>query len=203
MKRSGFTLLELLLVMAILIIVIAIVAPAASTIIRGNRVSQAAQTVVDQMGLARQLALTRNHNVEMRFYRFADPEAPTSASSFRALQIFDMVSAAAAVPAGKMQMLPPRIIADSSANLSSLFDPGKRSVRAGVDPLPRVGTNYQYAVIRFRPDGSTDLLPTAGSWFLTLHDEATGDALSQPPANFVTVEVDPANGVVQLFRPGV
>ena len=76
-------------------------------------------------------------------------------------------------------------------------------VRSGTDPLPRVGANYRYVALRFHPDGSTDLLPTAGPWFLTLHDEVQGDGLAQPPANFSTIEMDPVNGSLKFFRPGL
>jgi hypothetical protein len=73
----------------------------------------------------------------------------------------------------------------------------------GVDPLPRAGASYRYVALRFQPDGSTDLLPTGGSWFLTVHDEIAGDALAQPPADFSTIEIDPLNGSLKFFRPGL
>ena len=207
MKRVGsaaFTLLELLLVVAILGIIGAFVLPTANTILRGGKLNQASQTVVDRLSLARQSAIAQNRPVEVRFYRYKDPESPASSNSFRALQAFLVVKANQLNAMEKTQMLPSSVIIDSSPTLSSILDSSKRTlVTTGTTSIPRVGTNYSYIAVRFRPDGSTDLGPTTGPWFLTLHGESDKDGLTAPPPNFVTIAIDPVNGALSFFRPGI
>jgi uncharacterized protein (TIGR02596 family) len=201
--NRGFSLVEMLVVLLIIGIIAAFAVPVVAGVSRSSRLTRAAATVGDQLALGRQAAIARNRTVEVRFYQFADPEVPGSPSSFRALQTFEVINARALSPLDKMQILPTAVIIDASPGLSSLVDPQKRILVSGADPLPRAGTNYHYVSLRFHPDGSTDLLPTQGPWFLTLHDEVRGDGLAQPPANFTTMEVDPINGSVKFFRPGL
>jgi uncharacterized protein (TIGR02596 family) len=206
MSRSAyraFSLIEMLVVILIIGIIATFAVPIVTSVGRSSRLNRATQTVADQLALARQTAISRNHAVEVRFYQFADPETPGSSSSFRALQTLEVINARAISPLDKVQPLPASTIIDASPTLSSVLDPGKRAMAPGTDPLPRIGTSYLYVALRFHPDGSTDLLPTAGAWFLTVHDEVQGDGLARPPANFVTLEIDPINGSLKFFRPGL
>ena len=200
-SRLGFSLLEMLAVILIIGIIAGVLVPAASGIVRGTRLTQATQTIVDELGVARQTAIGKNRLVEVRLYQYADPQTPASSSRFRAVQTFQVVNSRWFFPLDKVQPFPTSTIMDSAPGLSSVLDPTTRPPSAGTDPIPVVGTNYQYVAIRFHPDGSTDLLATGGPWFLTLHDEVNGDALNQPPANFSTVEIDPVNGSLHVFRP--
>jgi uncharacterized protein (TIGR02596 family) len=194
--------------MAIIVMVIAFVAPAASSIGRGTKLTQASQIVGSQLSLARQTAISRNRQIEVRFYKLADPETPGQTANdkstwkFQAMQSFDVVSAKQAIPLQKVQSLPGGSVVDSGPKLSSILDPAKRTQRDYSDPLPKAGTNYVYYSVRFRPDGSTDLPVTGGPWFLTMHNLKDGDAMTTPPPNFITIEIDPVNGAVKFFRPG-
>jgi uncharacterized protein (TIGR02596 family) len=204
MRRSpclGFSLLEMLAVILIIGIIAGLLVPAASGIVRGTRLTQATQTIMDELGLARQTAIAKNRLVEVRLYQYSDPESPASSSRFRAVQTFQVVNSRWFFPLDKVQPLPTATIVDSAPVLSSVLDPATRPPSAGTEPLPVIGINYQYVAVRFHPDGSTDLLPTGGPWFLTLHDEVAGDALKQPPPNFSTIEIDPVNGSLHVFRP--
>ena len=72
----AFSLVELLVVMAVIAIVAGFAVPAVTTMLKGSQLTQGSQMVVDQIALARQTALSRNRSVEVRFYKFADPEIP-------------------------------------------------------------------------------------------------------------------------------
>jgi uncharacterized protein (TIGR02596 family) len=200
---SGFSLLEMLVVILIISIIATFAVPVVTGINRSSQLARGTQIVADQLAIARQTAITRNRQVEVRFFKFADPEQPMSRNCFRGLQVLEVINPRAISPLDKMQPLPTNVIIDASAALSSLLDPAQKTAVPGADQLPRVGTNYQYVSLRFRPDGSTDLLPTKGPWFLTLHEEIYGDGLTRPPANFTTLEIDPINGSVKFYRPGL
>jgi uncharacterized protein (TIGR02596 family) len=203
----------MVVVIAIIGIIAVFAIPAASTIIRGSQLSLASQTLTDQISLARQYALTKNRSIEVRFYRFGDPEAPgekaddPSTGQFRALQIFEVFEGGAPLPIGQVQRLPATTMINCQ-QLSTLLDvtsgTGSQSPQkpSDQDPdLPRgVKKNYEYCSFRFRPDGSTNLLPTK-TWYATVHlitDNVTSDT---PPPNFFTLQIDPVAGTIKSYRP--
>ena len=200
-RHRGFTLIELLVVLAIIAVIAALSAPTAFSALRGSRLTQGEQAVVGVLELARRTAITTNRTVEVRFYRYAGKGNFASDISFRSVQVFEMTSSSAYVAVEKVQFLPDGIILDSNAALSSVFDQSKRIKVTGTLSLPGIGTNYTYMYVRFFPDGSTDLLSTAAPWFATLHDETKGDNLNVPPANFITLQVDPVSGTITYYRP--
>ena len=76
LKSRAFSLVELLVVIAVIAIVAGYAVPAVTTMLKGSQLTQGSQMVVDQIALARQTALSRNRSVEVRFYKYADPETP-------------------------------------------------------------------------------------------------------------------------------
>jgi uncharacterized protein (TIGR02596 family) len=198
---NGFTLIELLAVLAVMGIVAAFAIPSLVGALKGNHLSQSEQYVEGVLELARRTAITKNHAVEVRLYRYPGTGAFSSHNSFRALQAFEMPTTASFVAAEKIQPLPEGMILDSNAALSSVLDSSKRTISTGINSIPVAGTSYTYMTIHYFPDGSTDLSPTGGPWFMTLHDETKGDGLSTPPSNFITVGIDSINGTVTYYRP--
>lgn len=217
-NQRAFSLIELIAVIAIIILIAGFTVPAATTILRGSALSQASNAIVGQMSLARQQALTRNRPVEVRFYRFADPETPgedvdnPSTGKFRGLQLFEVLDNGVSVPLDKPQMLPNSVIfayaEGGSVGLSSLIDksssrePRPASEDTAAPRLPRgVEKKYEFVSFRFLQDGSTDLTPTE-TWYVTLIGLTDRlKAPDQPPPNFFTVQVDPVSGSARTFRP--
>jgi uncharacterized protein (TIGR02596 family) len=220
-KNRGFSLLELIVVILIIGIVAAFVVPAAGTILKGSQLTQASQIVVDQISLARQQALTRNHMVEVRLIRFANPEVPgevdpnttpnPAKGAFRAIHVFEILDNGAKVPVDKAHVLPQAIIMNAE-KLSSLIgeaktagSPSKVTTLAASDPeLPgKIKKNYEYVCFRYLPDGSTDLPPTGIVWYLTLHNMNEKVSGSTPPNNFYTLQIDPVIGTTKNYRPSL
>ncbi len=199
-----------MVVLAVIAVLAALTAPAISSVLRGTQLTNGSQMLSDQINLARQTALSSNHNVEVRFYQFADSNVSGEQASspatgkYRAMQAFEMLDSGAALPLGKAQRMPASIIIDSGAQLSTLLSNSQQKAWTAFDPqvsLPAIGTSYNCRAFQFLPDGSTNLSPPASHWFLTLHSMNNGDALTSAPANFFSILVDASNGHIQAFRP--
>jgi uncharacterized protein (TIGR02596 family) len=211
LKRAeplAFTLIEMMVVIAIIAIIAAFVTPVAGSLLKASQLTQAGQLVVGQLSLARQTALSRNLPVEVRMYRFVDPEIPgENKGKYRAFQLFEVQANGAILPLGQMSQLPQTVIIDSSGALSSILNQTQRPASkpaASAPKVPGVEYAYEYVAFRFRPDGSTDLLEPAEpakQWFLTLHGSNEGDARPTAPPNFQTILINPFNGNIRTFRP--
>lgn len=207
-SRSAFSLIELIAVISIIVIIAAFAVPAANTILRGSQLTQAAQLISGQLSLARQQALTRNHSIEVRVFRFGDSEQPGEQSQspetgkYRAIQMFEVLDNGVPIPLSKMERLPVSIVFNDD-QLSTLIKEKTPQEPSQTDPeLPRgVSKNYEYVSFRFRPDGSTDLSPIK-QWYITLHSITDQVEGSQPPPNFFTVQIDPVSGSTRNYRPG-
>ncbi len=214
--KTAFSLIELLVVMAVIGIIAAFAVPAANTMLRGTQMTQATQMLVDQMSLARQQAISRSRSIEVRFYRYADNEVPgetagdSTTGKFRAVQLFEILNNGSAVPIDKVQALPSSIIYSYSGSpdgLSSILESSATVLRKPTpqDPLLARGieNHYDFVSFRFLPDGSTNLVATQ-TWCVTLiglNDRL--EAANTPPANFFTLQLDPVNGSGRGFRPTV
>ena len=219
----AFSLLELLMVLAIMGIVATFLIPAVSQLVRGTPLTQAAQVITSQLSLARQYSVTKNRPVEVRMIQYGDPEVPgeqkdkPSTGKFRALQLMEVLESGALVALGKPQVfLNPVIMNAGTPSLSSLLDPAistqkplsadqsNNGLPAESNPImPRgVERKYQYVAFRFLPNGSTNLSATQ-KWYVTLHGSQENTAGGQMPPNFFTVQIDPVNGSQRFFRPGL
>lgn len=217
--RHGFSLIELLTVIAILALLAVLVLPGITSILRGNQLSRAGDDVLALLSLARQTSLAKNHPVEVRLYQFGDSETPgettanPSSGKYRALQAFEIDDSGKATPIGRSALLPSGIIMDSGSTLSTLLaklkdkswtvSPDTRDLQINI---PRVGTSYNCRAFRFLPDGSASSSNTPGlsktdKWFVTLHNILDGDALTAAPANYITIQIDPANGSLKSWQP--
>jgi uncharacterized protein (TIGR02596 family) len=225
-SRSAFSLIEILIVVGIIGIISSFAVPAATKMIRGSDVTRASQMLTDQLSTARQIAVSRNKQVEVRFLRFADPEQPgesvgTAASwKVRGIQLMEVTSSGVPVPIGSMQRLPNTMVINDGP-FSSLF--GSTSAKplafkapGEIDPpMPRLPADkakrYTFASFRFLPDGSTNLKLNE-NWYITMHSIADAVKLDVAPAdaadairsiNYFTVQIDPVSGATRSYRPQI
>ncbi len=207
-RRGAFTLVEMLVVMGIMVVLLALLAPAATTILSSSNLTQSGNKVSDQFVLARQMAIASNRRVQVRFYNL--PVATVNGTtSYCAMQIFKVEENGTTTPLNKLQRLNNGIIfvTDSGNTVSPRSTLLGTTVSLnGTTTLAAYGNQAcPYVGFQFLPDGSTDLDPTAnsaaGGWLLTMVEGNKLVPATGPPVNFCTVRVDPINGRVQTFRP--
>ena len=85
-NSKAFSLIELLIVMAIIVLLAAMTIPSMTGILGGSKVSMGVETVMGALSSARQLASTKNRQIEFRLITMADPTSPfTTNSAIRAI----------------------------------------------------------------------------------------------------------------------
>jgi uncharacterized protein (TIGR02596 family) len=200
-------LIELLVVIAIIGLLMTAAVPALNSVLENGRLTQAATLVVNQFTLARQKASAENKNITLRLIRKDDGliRKDDDDSPYDRIQLVTLDSANNATPVSRLITLPMQTAIASDTALTSLMSLTESSANTNSarDPsLPELGTSYFYKQCTFRPRGSLDGSPLTitDKWFATVVLQRNA---SNPtaPANFATIQVDPVNGGLQIYRP--
>lgn len=226
-RLGGFTLIELIVVVGIIVTLSALAMPALNTVLKGSNLTQSASTLTAQISGARQQALSRNKPVEVRFYMYADPNLPGEVDTdeetwkFHAIQVFEISETGVAFALAKVQRFPVGVVLSRTALSAPEFyeegstrrlEPNRKTDPQIVPPKKggsaKDGYTYKYVAFRFQPDGSTNLPPTR-SWYVTLHAETDTAKIEdsknpsgvKAPPNFFTLQVDPVSGTTRAYRP--
>jgi len=186
-SRSGFSLVELLVVMGIISLLIVISATMLSEATRSGDLGNSADNIKDSLLLARQEALTQNRTTEFRVYRDKDDK-------LIAYQTM-IVESGGNVPLSKVTSIPDTVDGLGSATHSNLLSEDTYKL----DEDDEESWTYQY--IRISPSGSADT-PKSGdsTWTLTLVNTEHASATTLPD-DYRQIIMQPLTGRVSIVRP--
>ncbi|MBE7158365.1 MAG: Verru_Chthon cassette protein D [Rhodospirillales bacterium] len=224
--RRAFTLVELLVVMAIIVVLMSLAMPALRGMLGGYNLTASSDNLAAQFSLARQTALGRNLPVELRIYNTGTDSAPVWNSV--AMVVPAVVSGRASDEwVAKASVLSGSVIIDPGNSpqtgqpFSTLLTPSGSAAPTTASPnatapwssrepatAPASVKNRKYVAFRFQPDGSTNLPALDASnkrlpWSLCLRNTgvAANPAGPGPAVNYVALVLDPATGRLLTFRP--
>jgi uncharacterized protein (TIGR02596 family) len=209
--RRAFTLIEMMVVVALIALITAAVTPMVFGTLVSTRLASAGETLSGQISLAHQMAVSRNYAVEVRFYEYEDPEAPGSGSAFRALAILRASKAGSATGELNTQLtdtyyLPAGIAIGSTKSMSPLLSGNLLKAEADREKIIKRSNNARYKAFQIRPDGTTSLESLMEGYYpskcyVTLGDEREVMDDQKVPKNFFAVQIDPATGRTTTHRP--
>lgn len=228
-QNQAFTLVEMLTVVGIIALLIALATPALVDVIRSTRLSSAGDGLLNRLTLAQQEAIARSREVEMRFYKYPDPQTdrPTRPCFF-AYQVVETPSGADPVAISEPYYIESGIVLADKREVSPLLlttMPQQRGVISqnfiftpGGNISPET---VEYAAIRFYPDGSCRVLnrddpnsvntstgaatayitPSLDLSFMTFVEWQDVELPSIPPRNFYCIQIDAYTGKARVYRP--
>jgi len=195
---GGFSLIELLLAVVIMTILAALLTPAILNLLRAGQLNSAANTVANEFQAAQAASISRNMPVEVWFLRQADSGG---AVRFRAL------STAILQNDGSLMWVTPPTILPESVVMLPLPDYSNILGNQSPSPSPLAPRFTDGVAVRFYPSGLVafrtspmSAMTPATPFFVTLAPAQALDTL-ELPANFSTVQIEPANGRIRILKP--
>lgn len=224
-RTKGFTLIEMLVVVAIIVLLLVFSQPALSRTLMSSKLSGAGQSLLGAISQAQQLAFANNVPVDIRFFKVKDAFGENPA--YRSYQIFKITQVTEGTGTGatiKEQLIPEGNLVNLPENILIVDDEDLSPALSG-DGLPDVrensSTGYSGAeeatfnAWRFMPDGTcrkvgasqnnmaTLTYQTLTESFLTITSDAGQPiTVANLPKNFFTIQVDPFTGKARSYAPG-
>jgi uncharacterized protein (TIGR02596 family) len=213
-SRVGFTLVELLVVVAIIGVLSTFAIGGLRSISRASALTTTAQRVADQINLARQIATARNLPVEVRVYSLPY-FGMTSGGAwlFRGMQVY-VVNGTNYEAASRRVLFPERVIIRDQdlVSVMSRVSWSNPIITTNWGEFGKSGYGYRYFTIR--PDGKAVIYNTTdytnnialndyNNWF-TLHnwEQDIPCGSSQPmPSNYAIVQINPFDSKATIIRP--
>ncbi|WP_395744369.1 Verru_Chthon cassette protein D [Prosthecobacter sp.] len=170
--RRGFSLIEMLVVVSIVVMLLALATPALTRTLQASRLAAAGEAMLGSIAEAQQTAFATNTPVDMRFFSFM--EDVDQAPMYHSYQLFKITQSTqgsggsatvkeAVVPVGNLIRLPEGVIIPTDNQLTGIFSTSGGS-GGGSTGLPDTKENSQvgyagvtgatYNAIRFLPDGT-------------------------------------------------
>jgi len=191
----GFSLLELLVVIALMALLMTLTMPAITSVLRTGEMNRAGQILSDEIALARQEASSKNRAVELRI---VDMDLPLSnETGWKGIQLWISNEIGEMEPLGRLRELPGSVVIASDDSLSPLLEADQG--RSGTAFFGSHG-DRDWRGFRMRPGGGMDQgVITPDNNFLTLVSIPIPEQL--PPDNYFAIRINPVTGRVSTHRP--
>lgn len=207
-RTRAFSLVEMLAVIGVIGLIAATTTPMLFSTMKANRITASGEEVVNRISLAQQMAVSRNHEIELRFYHYEDPEDGASLDHYRATLIVqpapdpDAPGSVDNIVLSDLSMLKGGIVVANSESLSPVFFESGRSDSPDSEKRITNGKRVGFKAIRFFPDGSCDLTKITNEAYLTVVEERDlASASGGIPKNFFAIQVDPYTSRSTTYRP--
>ena len=229
-SRRGFSLIEMLVVVTIIVMLLALATPALTRTLQSSQLAAAGETLVGAIAEAQQAAIANNTPVEMRFFSYKD--TMDQVAMYHSYQLFKITTQSsgagagatvteAVVPLENLVRLPDSIIIPIDITLSNAFydsngiNISMPDTKAGSQVGYSGVLQANYCAIRFLPDGTCRTVGAVNNGVATMTFQylaknfitltfGSGSAvtLSNLPGNFCTIQIDPYTGKARSYKPG-
>jgi len=215
-RKNGFTLIEMLTVIVIIVIILSIGLPAFTNLMKSGGLSGAQREVANALGLARQYAITHRTKTRVLFpysgtiVSAADTNSTILCPLYLSYAVLDMgptnyISKWEHLPAGTVFMDSNPLLGNPPASRPCLDNLQTTSF------IPFPYTNsvaYPLAYIEFQPTGAATPSPSGGPSSFTLTEGYMSGANVMPTSktstsivNRAIISVDIVIGRIQVTRP--
>ena len=194
-RLAAFTLLELLAVLAIISILAVLAMSAVQPISESYGITTGANAIRDALGGAKQVAMSDNLPVQVRFCR----STLASPSIYAWLLVCEVQPDGSLKNVDRPLHLPTAMCVATNSTLSSVMANTEIAAVPSDPAITTIGQQYSYRKFTFYPSGATDLAPTS-IWYITVVPQRS-NAATALPLNYATIQIDPVNGLTTLYRP--
>ena len=192
-RTQGFSLLELMTVIAIMVIIMTGLTMSVTGFMRSHQLTKGASLVKDHLVLARQMAISGNVHVTFNLCRV--PAGPTG--TYSAIFLSKVGPTGDPIPITGLLRFPPNILVTEDESWSNLMTTPTETVTA-----PGVNAPIEAKQIVFRPSGgmTTDYTNTTQCFF-TVFYSTDAAAVPDTSTNFVTMDINPITGRIISYQP--
>lgn len=187
--RNAFSLIELLVVVAIVGILSALTVSGLSSMMQASDLTRGGQLLTDQINLARQIASARNTVVEMRFIELPDR------AGFGAVQLWNADSTGGMKAASRMITLPQSVTIAPNPPL-----PGAMASLPSTNTMQSGNATTRYAALQIRPSGQVTTALSMSNLFFTVVPSVFANE-AHLPTNYFLLQINPLTGVPLVYRP--
>jgi uncharacterized protein (TIGR02596 family) len=192
-NAKAFSLVELLVVVAIMGALFLIAMPVVNSLLDANNVSRGGQMVADLVNQARQTASSRNRAVELRLIKVPS----RSAKGYSAAQLWMTDATGQSREYDRAVQLPQTVVVAETSQLSQALP----LMSKGTMPSTvAVGGGQDYVAFQVRPNGLVTPAQEMKNCYVSVVSIRSADATSFPN-NFAMVQVNPLTATPLVYRP--